>query len=465
MIPNDRQLAEGGWEGSGAVTRQPAGPRQLVSLSLPAPGLTVAQFLAHGRDQERFFWEDARDHISFAGFGAAANLFAWGDNRVDDIEQQARALFANLVLLREAPELARPRLFGGFAFQDDFVPDNTWAAFHPAHFILPHYQLVQIRDESWLTINTLIPDDEPAAAVLPELETALQARYRLLEQTVVPSPERPSPPQVNYPLSQPEWAAMIQAARQQIATGALKKVVLSRMCELRFEQVVDIDRALAYLTQEYGDCYRFLFSPRLNHAFLGASPELLVKVDGHQLTTMAMAGSIARGDTAAADQALGQTLLRNAKDRQEHDLVVISILGRLADVTSKLEIAPQPGLYKLKNIQHLYTPIRAQLSQAQGVLPLVKRLHPTPALGGSPRQAALAFIQQAELAPRGWYAAPIGWLDYKLDGAFAVGIRSAVAQDRRLWLYAGAGIVAASDPDKEWQETALKFRPMQEAVG
>jgi len=464
MNRNNLPPIVGSWDNGASLSDSSTGLAQLVSLSLPAPGLTVAQFLWHGRDQERFFWEDARDHISFAGFGAAANLFAWGDNRVDDIEQQARALFASLVLLREAPELTRPRLFGGFAFQDDFVPDNTWAAFHPAHFILPHYQLVQIRGESWLTINALIPSGEPAAAVLPELETALQTRYRLLRETIVPPSEKPSPPQVNYPLSEKRWAEIINAARQQIAAGALKKVVLSRMCELRFEHMVDIDRALAYLAQEYGDCYRFLFSPRLNHAFYGASPELLVKVDGRQLTTMAMAGSIARGETAAADEALGQTLLKSPKDRQEQDLVVISILGRLADVTSRLEIAPQPGLYKLKNIQHLFTPIRARLNEASGVLPLVKLLHPTPALGGSPRQAALAFIQEAELAPRGWYAAPIGWLDYKLDGAFAVGIRSAVAQERRLWLYAGAGIVAASDPDKEWQETALKFRPMQEAV-
>jgi menaquinone-specific isochorismate synthase len=456
MIPNDLH-----WDDS------PDAPEKtrLVSLSLPAPDLTVAQFLQHGRNQERFFWEDARDHISFAGFGAAANLFAWGDGRFETIEQEARQLFADLVLLRDdAPELARPRLFGGFAFQDDFVPDNTWAAFHPAHFILPHYQLVQIQGDSWLTINALIPVEESPTAVRPELETALSERYRLLQETPFPPPEALAPAQVNYPLSLENWTDIINDARGKISAGELKKVVLSRMCELRFERPVDVDRALIYLAQHYGDCYRFLFSPRPNHAFYGATPELLVKVDGRRLTSMAMAGSIARGKTAAADESLGQQLLISPKDRHEHDLVVISILGRLADVTGKLEIAPQPGLYKLKNIQHLYTPIRAQLNREMGVLPLVKLLHPTPALGGSPRQAALAFIQQTETEPRGWYAAPIGWLDYKLDGAFAVGIRSAVAQDRRLWLYAGAGIVAASDPDKEWQETALKFKPMQEAV-
>lgn len=438
--------------------------RRLVSLSRPAPGLTAARFLRHAQEQERFFWEDVRDAISFAGFGAAANLFAWGENRFDAIEAEARELFADLVLLRDAPELARPRLFGGFAFQDDFVPDNTWAAFHPAHFILPHYQLVQIGGDSWLTINAMIPHNEAPAAILPELDAALTERYQLLQAAPPPAAPPPALLQTNYPLSLEKWTAILNEAKEAIAAGKLKKVVLSRMCELRFDRPADIDRALDYLAVHYGECYRFLFAPRPGHAFYGATPELLVKAEGRQLTTMAMAGSIHRGETPAEDDLLGQTLLKSAKDRHEHDLVIISILGRLADAADDMEISPQPGLYKLRNIQHLFTPIRAQLRRPEGVLPLVKLLHPTPALGGSPRREALAFIQQAESAPRGWYAAPIGWLDYKLDGAFAVGIRSAVAQDRRLWLYAGAGIVAESDAQKEWEETAWKFRPMQEAV-
>jgi menaquinone-specific isochorismate synthase len=142
----------------------------------------------------------------------------------------------------------------------------------------------------------------------------------------------------------------------------------------------------------------------------------------------------------------------------------MSILSRLAPLTSKLEISPQPGIYKLSNIQHLFTPIRGTLNSADGILPLVEVLHPTPALGGSPRELAMDFISHAEPVPRGWYAAPVGWIDYKLDGAFAVAIRSAVAQERRAWLYAGAGIVADSVPEKEWSETDLKFKPMLNAL-
>jgi menaquinone-specific isochorismate synthase len=227
---------------------------------------------------------------------------------------------------------------------------------------------------------------------------------------------------------------------------------------------VDVDGALVYLNEHYNDCYRFLFEPRPFHAFYGATPELLAKVDGRTLTSMALAGSIRRSADPLEDAALGQQLLNSTKDRHEHELVVYSILERLAPLTDKLEIAPQPGVYKLNNIQHLYTPVRAQLLHADGILPIIDLLHPTPALGGTPRRLAMDVIRDAEPVTRGWYAAPVGWIDINMDGAFAVAIRSAVAQDRRAWLYAGAGIVADSEPQKEWEETELKFRPMLEAL-
>jgi len=262
-----------------------------------------------------------------------------------------------------------------------------------------------------------------------------------------------------------EWARLINAARQEIAAGELKKVVLARVCEAKFDGRIDIYDSLEYLNEHYGDCYRFVFEPRPFHTFLGATPELLAKVEGRTLTTMSLAGSIRRSAYPLEDAALGQQLMESAKDRHEHEVVVMSILGRLAPLTAKLEISPAPGVYKLSNIQHLFTPIRATLTEPDGILPLVDVLHPTPAMGGSPRALALDFISRAEPVPRGWYAAPVGWIDYKLDCAFAVAIRSAVVQERRAVLYAGAGIVGDSEPDKEWAETGLKFRPMLEALG
>lgn len=450
---------------------------RLVSYSRPCPDVGVDAFLAQGQGRERFFWEDVRDSITFAGFGAAAHLIAWGGERVRHIQEQARALFADAALLNklaaaEAPLVAAPRLFGGFAFRADFAPDYAWSAFHPAHFILPHYQYVRTDEGAWLTINAMIGPDDDAEETLPELREALEARYTLLrEAPAAAGDERDAwgrhgaPQQERYPLSYEAWAEQIAAAKEQFASGALQKVVLSRVAELRFEQRVDVDGALRFLNQYYQESYRFLFEPQPHHAFFGATPELLAKVEGATITSMAMAGSIRRSQNGREDAALGQELLNSAKDRYEHNLVVMAILERLAPLTGQLEISPQPGVYKLRNIQHLFTPVRGRLIAPDGILPLVDLLHPTPALGGTPRAEAMAFIRQTEPVTRGWYAAPVGWIDYRLDGAFAVAIRSAVSQQRRVWLYAGSGIVADSEPEKEWQETALKFRPMLEALG
>ncbi|MBK8902318.1 MAG: isochorismate synthase [Anaerolineaceae bacterium] len=435
---------------------------------MPAPGVDTAVFLQQAWGQARFFWGEANGGLTLAGFGIAADLFAWGQDRFSQIQAQAQALFADAVIHDASQPLAGPRLFGGFSFIDDFTPDNTWSIHYPAQFILPHYQLAQQDGQSWLTLNAILPPDESPKTILPDLRAALQARLALLQSPVTLSPRHPvtpSPVHLNYPMSLQDWETMITHATQTMRSGPLNKVVLSRVCEIRYAQKVDVDGALAYLNNTYPDCYRFLFEPRPFHAFYGATPELIVGVNGRSLHTMGLAGSIGRGETPAEDDALAQELLNSAKNQHEHALVVQSIRRRLAPLTSELTIPDQPGILQLGYIQHLHTPIQATLKTAVGVLPILQNLHPTPALGGQPRELAMPFISQAEPVPRGWYGAPVGWLDHHLDGAFSVAIRSAITQDRRVWLYAGAGIVADSDPQAEWNETALKFRPMLNALG
>jgi isochorismate synthase len=266
-------------------------------------------------------------------------------------------------------------------------------------------------------------------------------------------------------MSYQSWSDNIKDAVLKINSTDLEKVVLARVCELRSKERIDVCRALSYLNRNYDGCTRFLFEPRPYHAFYGATPELLVQTSGPQLSTMALAGSMPRGADPGEDSTMGQRLLSSKKDRHEHALVINSIRRRLELLGAQLSIPDQPELYTLNYIHHLLTPITGYLKPSIGVLPLVEALHPTPALGGSPRDQALDFIRHTEPVPRGWYAGPIGWIDANMDGEFAVGIRSAVAQDRRVWLYAGAGIVADSDPEKEWLETALKFQPMFSALG
>ncbi len=435
---------------------------QLVSYSQRAPGLDPAAFLRHAEGVERFYWEHNGE--IYAGFGIAVELTAWGEDRFQSIRAKASDLFRDVLILNDDQSAARPRLFGGFSFRSDFVTENTWAAFAPAYFVLPHYQLTQIGGESWLTINVQVGDGDEIDA--DGVEEALAAQYEnLLNRQDAKNAKFNELSDISYPMPFDSWSDMITDATDRLKSGELEKVVLSRVCELRFAEKIDIDSALAFLRHKYAGCYIFLFEPSPHLAFYGATPELLVHVEGREIETMALAGSIKRGLTPADDDALAHELLDDPKNRHEHRVVAEALRERLTPLTDQLDINDTPQILRLSNIHHLYTPVRGELKSASGVLPLVEHLHPTPAMGGVPQARAMDYIAHAEPVPRGWYASPIGMIDHNLDGEFAVAIRSAISQNERVWLYAGAGIMADSTPQKEWDETALKFKPMLDALG
>jgi menaquinone-specific isochorismate synthase len=438
---------------------------RLVSYSVSAPNLTAATFLRHARGQPRFYWHSHLDEVIYAGFGVANQLVAWGADRFTDIERRAKELFQDAAVLSSHDVPILPRLFGGFSFRDDFVQDNTWASFHPAHFVLPHYQFVQHGHASYLTINAVAAADDDSDLLREQLQAALIARINLLNEAPPPGAGNNDLVAIRYPMTRVEWGSLIEVAQEQMKHTALEKVVLARVCELQTSHIVDVDAILDFLETEFSDCTRFLFEPRPYHAFYGATPERLVRKEDQAVITMALAGSRPRGDTTDHDAKLAQELLHDGKERHEHELVVETLRRRLQQVTASLEVPDEPAVYPLSYIQHLYTPISGALVKPATILSLVALLHPTPALGGSPRDRAMAFIQEREPVPRGWYAAPVGWFDSEMNGDFAVAIRSAVAQEQRIWCYAGAGIVSASQAETEWAETELKFRPMLTALG
>lgn len=438
---------------------------RLVSMSIPCDDITLLEFLRQHRGEPRFYWENSAGEMAFAGVGKALEITAYGAQRYQHVQQQAQDLFSEAVQLHDAPSAVTPRLFGGFAFRDDFVPDVAWADFTPAHFVLPHFQLTRWQDQQWLSIHVQVPTDEAPQGMAHDLEQALNLRRStLLASMVAHHPPENAVQSMRYPLTYTAWVDMLKEAIHQIRSERLQKVVLARVAEARFAQRIDLQSALHDLNARYRQSYRFLFEPRPYHAFFGATPELLAGVNGDKLSTMALAGSIRRGRTPEEDVALGQDLLNSRKDRHEHQLVVTRILQRLSTIADDIQ-QTATTVATLSNIQHLHTGIVARLRQPNGVLPVVEHLHPTPALGGEPRDEAMRFIQAHEPVTRGWYAAPIGWVDSNMDGQFAVAIRSAVAQEKRVWMYAGAGIVADSEPQAEWDETALKFRPMLNALG
>ena len=429
----------------------------VLSVSVPCEGVTPLTFLQHAKGQARFLWASPGNRNVIAGFGAAVELSAWGETRVADIAAQAKALFGSL-------QGTQPKLFGGFAFRDDFVPENAWASFPPALFVLPHFQLEQTPQGTFLSVHAELQGDDLSEA---ELREALLTRRALLQESSYTSEPSVKPTEIRDLTSFEAWQAMLKKAQGEMETSSLQKVVLARTKEARFAAPVSPLGGLEYLNGTYPDCYRFLFEPRPGHAFLGATPELLVETKGRKAQTMALAGSAPRGSDADADLKLEKELQNDPKERLEHDLVSKRITQRLQSF-GKVTQAPTDVL-KLSNIQHLHTAVEVELEKETGVLPLLSALHPTPALGGEPLKTAQQLIGELESLPRGWFAAPVGFLDSNLDGAFAVAIRSAVLQntlqETRAWLFAGAGIVPMSVPEREWQETNLKFRPMLRALG
>lgn len=468
---------------------------QLYSLSGRAPQVDALALLRLARHDQRFYWAkpaagpDTGERL--AAIGVAAELAtppllnpsaANGPDRFALIRQQATQLFTGSVhlvldadssprsIMASEGHPARPRLFGGFAFSPEFVPDNTWSVFHPAHFVLPHFQLYEVGEERWLTVNTLLPESESRTGVLAGMKDALAALYQALEGAMLSThypgdnPQSPpnQPPETRYPMSTDQWQTMVRQATDAIQAGNLQKVVLSRVAEIRRSHPPDLEKVIVDFRSDYANCFHFLFEPARERFFLGATPELLVELRERSFQTMALAGSAPRGRNEVDDQLFAQQLLNSAKNCHEHQLVVDSVRNRLTHISSDLHIPTEPAIFRLHNIQHLLTPIsgRVNTDAETDVLTLVELLHPTPAMGGVPASEALRFLAESEPVPRGWYAAPVGWLDANLDGAFAVAIRSAICQYERAWLYAGAGIVEDSDPEREWAEIELKFKPM-----
>jgi menaquinone-specific isochorismate synthase len=256
----------------------------------------------------------------------------------------------------------------------------------------------------------------------------------------------------------------VSRAVGRISRGEFEKIVLARAKDVRAADPLHPLRMLNGLRQRFPDCNSFSVANGRGQSFIGASPELLLRVEGSTAFTEALAGSAGRGSTASEDAALGKRLLHSEKDLREQRIVLDSILRGLAPLDLDLKYSARPLLRRLSNVQHLHTPIEAKLPRGVRLLDMLGRLHPTPAVGGNPRELAVPAIAELEAFPRGLYGGALGWIDSRGSGEFIVGLRSALIDGSRARMYAGAGIVAGSSPETEFAETELKFRAMQDAL-
>jgi isochorismate synthase len=260
-----------------------------------------------------------------------------------------------------------------------------------------------------------------------------------------------------------EWKRSVAEAAAAVREGTLRKVVLARRVGLR---VVSWDpaSALARLAETYPDCTIFAVA-REGALFCGATPERLARVRRGHVEAMALAGSAARGRDEGEDARLARTLLASDKEQEEHRAVVDRLCEALGDLCEEFDVDALPTVMRTADIQHLHTALRGRLRQPTTILEVAGRLHPTPAVAGVPLEGALDWIRSHESLDRGWYAGAVGWVNRDGEGDFAVAIRSALVTGQRALVFAGCGIVAGSDPEREYQESQIKMRPMMRAFG
>jgi menaquinone-specific isochorismate synthase len=385
---------------------------------------------------------------------------ASGPERFDSVRRFVDDVLARTIAVGDvdAP-FGGPHFFGAFTFLDDVEPGE---AFPSARVFVPRWQVARAGDVTTAVANLLVAPDADLATLAERIWRA-HGKFKHFDYGAKPAAsERPHGSFKTVEVG--DFKKAVEGGLDAIAGGLVKKIVLARAQDMQADVALHPLRLLNGLRERFPGCYSFSVANGRGQSFIGASPERLVRVSKGVLETEALAGSTRRGASASEDAALGAALLESEKDLREHRHVLDSILRRLEPLGLAPRFPAAPGLRKLANVQHLHTPVTAVMPPGIHLLDALARLHPTPAVGGSPRTAAVSRIPALEGFSRGLYAGAIGWLNARGGGEFLVGIRSALVDGNTARVYAGAGIVDGSDPGREYAETELKFHAMRDAL-
>ncbi|MEY4488566.1 MAG: hypothetical protein RIQ79_1074, partial [Verrucomicrobiota bacterium] len=408
--------------------------------------------------QPHFYTERPSVGSALAGAEVALSATAHGPDRFAAVQRFIDSTLARTVAVGDvnAP-FGGPHFFTSFTFQDEV---EAGEAFPPAQVFVPRWQVARAGEVTTAVANIVVEASSDLAALADRVWRA-HGKFARLDFVAAEEPAG------ELRLTQSEtgdYRANVRRGLARIEAGEFKKIVLARALDLTADRALHPLTMLNGLRQRFPDCYAFSAANGAGQSFIGASPERLVRVSQGMIETEALAGSIRRGAGASEDAALASALLRSEKDVREHSHVIGSILRRLAPLGVHLEPVAAPAVRKLANVQHLHTPMRGPLPEGVRLLDLLAVLHPTPAVGGTPREAAVGRIRELEGFPRGLYAGALGWVNARGGGEFFVGLRSALIDGAQARVYAGAGIVAGSEPDREFAETELKFQALLAAL-
>ncbi len=436
----------------------------LFSFTFQFEARDLLPLLSHPADKNgcRIYWEQPLEGFALAGLGKILEINSNSNQSMDSINEDINTYFLHAIHVSNHPS-AGPRFLGGHSFNSNVGSDETWGEFPRASFILPECLATLNPDGCWLTISKMVTKNDNPKTLFREFTRNCTHYEKRLPVTLPPLRHVPVDKYKDIP-NRKEYDEIIYSVLEEIRPEKLEKVVISRSHQVKVGEGFSVVSAVQVLRNMYPKCTNFFFSFPKAGVFFGATPERLIKKNGRQIKTEALAGTIDRGRNMEEDRLLSETLFDSHKEREEHRFVIEQIKCRLETIIPELDIPYAPQILKLKNVQHLKTPISGILENGEKILDLVKLLHPTPAVAGTPMKRAMQVIEKLEPHDRGWYSGPVGWIDPNGNGDFFVALRSALVKNEEAHIFVGGGIVSESLPENEWHETELKLQPIISAL-
>ncbi|MCU7494698.1 MAG: isochorismate synthase [Ignavibacteria bacterium] len=409
--------------------------------------------------EKSFYWEKPSEGIAVIALGELVSISENGKGRFAAIEKKTKAIKEGFVSNWDELNIDHLPLFvGGMKF----APENhteIWENYPDANWFVPKVLIYSNGDENLIVCNFLLSSEVSRNRLESEFELRISQILSPRESPAAPIKPKISAITGNTPKDKKKWMEGVKKAISTIEAGELQKIVLSRQVELKLNEEPYVYGLLDQLKQNYPECYLFAFHSGKS-TFFGASPEKLMKLTGEWIEADALAGSAPRGRDEKEDKEFEEQLLKSNKDILEHNTVINYLENLFKDYSAEINYEATPQIKKLKNIQHLWTPLKVRLNPSHRIFSIMEGLHPTPAVCGVPQADAINVIRKMEDYHRGMYAGIIGWFNFKKEGEFAVAIRSALLKGKKLYAFAGGGIVEGSDPAVEYKETELKLKPI-----
>ena len=400
------------------------------------------------KNRHQFFFQNNKTNSSLIALGAS-DIIELETYNPGKITNQIIEKLDAIINISDNDHIT-PKFLGGYKFDFQRHDSKDWSTFPKGYFFLPEYSVSYNNKETWLTIIKPINANFNIQSTIDDINSICNDLNSFSNSKNIIMNHNED--------SKTQYLKNIENLMIEMNQKSIEKVVYSRSKTIKLKNNLNLSLAMEKLCTKYPDCINFFINIPNRGIFLGSTPEQLIHSNRGQISTEAIAGTISRGNNKINDLELEHELKTNLKYINEHEIVVEEIKNILAPKLINIEISREPAIFKMYNLQHLITCLKGTLKNNTHILDLVEALHPTPAVAGTPRYEAMQLITKYESHDRGWYAAPLGWVDQNGNGDFCVALRSAYVMNNEMKIFAGGGIVNKSIPEDEWEETEIKFK-------